>query len=82
MIQRRTPKHPKRLFAADTALLREAFANELHLGHGAAGVPSVSGAYREWLSSHGIEPDTGHMTEEGLAFFRTCLEKKSSGASP
>jgi hypothetical protein len=74
----RSPKHPKRPFAADTPLLRACFADEFHLSHGAADVPSRLAAYREWLRDCGIEPETGRMTTTGLAFFKSCLEKKNS----
>lgn len=79
---RRNPKHPKRLFAADILLLRARFADEFHLSRGAADVPSRLAAYREWLRDRGIEPETGHMSTAGLAFFKTCLEKKNSIRTP
>ncbi len=69
----RTIKHPKRLCAADTPLLRARFAEDLHLSHGAADVPSQLAVYREWLCERGIEPETGRMTAAGLAFFKDCL---------
>ncbi len=74
----RSPKHPKRLFAADTPLLRRRFADEFHLSSGTFDVPSRLAAYQEWLRERGIEPETGHMTTAGLAFFKACLEKKNS----
>ncbi len=75
---RRSLKHPKRLFAADTTLLRARFADEFHLSRSAAEVPSRLAAYREWLRERGIEPETGHMTTAGLAFFKACLEQTNS----
>ena len=75
---RRTHNHPKRLCAADSSLLRERFAEALHLRHGAADVPLHLAAYREWLCERGIEPETGRMTAAGLAFFKDCLDKKNS----
>ncbi|MFZ0889033.1 MAG: hypothetical protein WA005_11315 [Candidatus Binataceae bacterium] len=78
MFRRHTPKHPKRLFAADSALLREKFPGDFQLSGGPADVPSVPDAYREWLRSHGIDPESGKMTEAGLAFFKACLDKKDS----
>ncbi|MFZ0888200.1 MAG: hypothetical protein WA005_07090 [Candidatus Binataceae bacterium] len=78
MLRRRTPKHPKRLFAADSALLRQKFAADFHLSGGPADVPSVSDAYREWLRDHGIEPESGQMTVAGLAFFKACVEESDS----
>lgn len=78
MLRHRTRKHPKRLFAADSALLREKFAGDAQLSGGAADVPSVSDTYRECLRNHGIEPESGQMTDGGLAFFKACLEESDS----
>lgn len=33
-----------------------------------------SDLYAGWLRSKGIDPETGRMSEEGLAFFKQCLE--------
>ena len=33
-----------------------------------------SDLYAGWLRSKGIDPETGRMSEEGLAFFKRCLE--------
>lgn len=30
--------------------------------------------FRSWLRHHGIDPDTGRMTVDGLAFFQACLD--------
>jgi hypothetical protein len=79
---RRNPKHPKRLFAADTPLLRARFAEETHLAGGAVDVPSRLTAYREWLRERGIDPETGRMTTAGLAFFKVCLDEKNSTRTP
>ena len=35
-----------------------------------------SDLYAAWLRSKGIDPETGRMTEEGLAFFQRCLENE------
>jgi len=48
------------------------------LSGGAAAVPSVVDAYRDWLHNHGIEPESGQMTDAGLAFFKACLEEDDS----
>jgi hypothetical protein len=74
MLRHRTPKHPKRLFAGDSPLLRKKFAREFQLSGGPAEVTCVPESYREWLLNHGIEPENGHMTEAGLAFFKVCVE--------
>jgi len=34
--------------------------------------------YRAWLSSKGIDPETGTMTEEGVAFFKTVIEEQNA----
>jgi hypothetical protein len=33
-------------------------------------------AYVAWLRAHGIDPETGRMTAEGLAFFKTLLDEQ------
>ena len=42
-----------------------------------AQVSRYADLYRAWLSRHGIDPDTGRMTEAGLALFKACIEGAS-----
>ncbi len=36
--------------------------------------PGTTRVYVEWLRERGIEPETGKMTDEGLAFFKELLD--------
>ena len=86
MIHRRPkPKPPKRL-PGDKEILRRRYAREMaeHVimedgdpGIGpddAIEVQSTYEEYLEWLRSKGIDPETGRMTLDGLAFFKESLD--------
>jgi hypothetical protein len=77
---RRRPKNLPRL-AGDNPLLRAAFARSWDMhprflrGRLSLGVHEQ---YAAWLQSKGIEPTTGKMTEQGVAFFKTLIEEQNA----
>jgi hypothetical protein len=89
MLRRRLnePRKPKRLhLPGDNPLLRRAFEREL-------GLPlyelerrynvvqfqvNLNHAYHEWLRAHGIDPDTGKMTDAGVAFFKMLIDEQNA----
>ncbi len=73
-------RKPKRL-PGDNPLLRRAYADALADAlvspeHGSLTEDfplNIGQDYRAWLDEHGIDPDTGKMTLEGLAFFEQLV---------
>ncbi len=78
-------RKPKRL-PGDKPLLRRAFEEEMY-DEAKARDPEVIAVimngpyrdrrYRQWLLEHGIDPDTGKMTLEGLAFFEQLVVEQN-----
>jgi hypothetical protein len=63
---------PKRLLG-DNALLRAHFREVF------ASDPNEDRiTYARWLRAEGIDPDSGRMTAEGLAFFRSVIEEANA----
>jgi hypothetical protein len=66
--------------AGDNRLFREAYAR--HYGMDASFVvdrghsPDACADYAAWLRSKGIDPETGRMTVDGLAFFERLLAEQ------
>jgi hypothetical protein len=85
MLQRqRHPKKPPRP-AGDNPLLRAAFERDLRADAfvdpdflSDAHPSRQSRVYREWLLHRGIDPDSGKMTEQGVAFFKTLIEEQNA----
>ena len=79
MLHRRlNQKRPKRL-PGDTPLLRDRFMQDFDFPPGSIHryprwSEGVFDTYYEWLREKGIDPETGRMTLEGLAFFKQLLE--------
>lgn len=53
----------------------------VELPHLTAGLTTLTSTgrlfFRSWLRRHGIDPDTGRMTVEGLRFFGECTSPAS-----
>lgn len=85
LYRRPQPKSPRRPFVGDNPVFRAAFREDCTPGQ--APSPRCPGvvlglfaagdelaAYRVWLHANGIDPDTGKMTADGLAFFKNLLD--------
>ena len=74
----------KRL-AGDNPLLRRAYLAEHqreldYFSRRLAERPDeFDGSYRTWLIARGINPDTGKMSDTGIAFFKSLLDEDRSG---
>jgi hypothetical protein len=78
-------RKPKRL-PGDKPLLRRAFEEEMY-DEAKARDPEVVAVimngpyrdrrYRQWLEEHGIDPDTGKMSLNGLAFFDALVTQQN-----
>lgn len=77
---RRRPKKPPRL-AGDNPILRAEFARSWNVHPSFLRGPLSLGVHQQyaaWLQSKGIEPTTGKMTEQGVAFFKTLIEEQNA----
>jgi hypothetical protein len=74
--------HPR---PARRVLLQEAFMRAIQSGDASPRSregTSVSYDYYGWLRSKGIDPDTGKMTLDGFAFFRSLIEQHNARNRP
>jgi hypothetical protein len=82
---RASRRNTKRI-PGDNPLLRRAFEREFELPdrelerryYVATFQVQLNQTYRDWLRAKGINPDTGEMTPEGLAFFKMLLDEDRS----
>jgi hypothetical protein len=76
------PKRKSKRVPADNPLLRAAFVNhwDLHPSFrvGRRLSPDVLADYASWLRAKGINPDTGRMTPDGLAFFESLIRAQNA----